>query len=117
MIASATKKNNWKWTYKASGTHNHPPESLFLSPCCPSSLPAREVGMIVRQRSDPSHTFFRSRDVYNDRQRIQQEQLDELSATQAWIRDIREKNLKHFIQYDDEHRVKSVLPDAGRMCC
>ncbi|KAG6307101.1 hypothetical protein E4U45_005602 [Claviceps purpurea] len=83
---SATLKNNWRWSYRVSGAHNHPrshdpsensthrrraagQRSLASKPAQRPTLPACEVAVALRERSgEPG--FFRERDIYNDAQRV-----------------------------------------------
>ncbi|KAG5963732.1 hypothetical protein E4U57_005934 [Claviceps arundinis] len=84
ITASVTKRNNWRWSYRVSGAHNHPPSHylsqhavhrrrtaeqrvLALGLSQQRALPAREVAVALRERSgEPA--FFRERDIWNDLQ-------------------------------------------------
>ncbi|KAG6111801.1 hypothetical protein E4U14_002279 [Claviceps sp. LM454 group G7] len=84
ITASVTKRNNWRWSYRVSGAHNHPPshhlsqhavhrrrtaeqQVLALGLSQQRALPAREVAVALRERSGES-AFFRERDIWNDLQ-------------------------------------------------
>lgn len=54
-------------------------------------------------------TFFRENDIYNDRQRIRLQGLGGLSATQAWIKQLQDNQLKHYIKLDDDNKVQGVV--------
>lgn len=75
------------------------------------ALPAREMLEILRDSSAAAAepTFFRQSDIYNDRQRIRIEGLNGLSATQAWIKQLQDNNLRHYIKFDADNKVEGVL--------
>ncbi|EAQ84339.1 hypothetical protein CHGG_08353 [Chaetomium globosum CBS 148.51] len=73
------------------------------------ALPAREMLEIMRDSSGAEPTFFRQSDIYNDRQKIRIEGLNGLSATQAWIKQLQDNNLRHWIKIDDDNKVEGVL--------
>lgn len=60
-------------------------------------------------RASDAGAVFTNRDIYNDRQRLRDELLEGLSATQSWIKLLQDQGLKHFIYYDNENRVKTVI--------
>lgn len=89
VCASATKRNNWQWTYKSSGVHNHPrshdpsahsihrrrtdgQRALASELFELGSLPAREMAAAIKERSE-GPAFFRVKDIYNDRHRLRVE--------------------------------------------
>ncbi|KAG6293124.1 hypothetical protein E4U09_003121 [Claviceps aff. purpurea] len=86
IITSATIKNNWRWSYRVSGAHNHPrshdpsensthrrrtagQRSLSSKPAQRPTLPACELAVAPKNRS-VTPAFFRHRDVYNGRHRL-----------------------------------------------
>ena len=71
------------------------------------SIAARDMASTLRAHDTGS--VFKDRDIYNDRQRLRDELLGGLSATQAWIKILQEQGLKHFIRYDDENRVQTMV--------
>jgi hypothetical protein len=74
------------------------------------ALPAREMLEILRDSSAAAEpTFFRQSDIYNDRQRIRIEGLNGLSTTQAWIKQLQDKNLRHYIKLDTDNKVQGIL--------
>ncbi|KAG6044117.1 hypothetical protein E4U39_003696 [Claviceps sp. Clav50 group G5] len=99
ITASVTMKNNWRWSYRVSGAHNHPPShhpsqhavhrrrtadqrALALELSRQRALPAREVAVALRERSgEPA--FFRERDIYNDLQRLRSLALPQNSTAVA----------------------------------
>ncbi|KAG6081175.1 hypothetical protein E4U16_007727 [Claviceps sp. LM84 group G4] len=99
ITASATMKNNWRWSYRVSGAHSHPPShhpsqhavhrrrtadqrALALELSQQRALPAREVAVALRERSgEPA--FFHERDIYNDLQRLRSLASPQVSKTTA----------------------------------
>lgn len=72
------------------------------------ALGAREMGDIIRDAStDPS--FFRKRDIYNDRQRLREVSLGGKTATQAWIGYLESDQLKYIVKYDAEGKVEAIF--------
>ncbi|KAG6232689.1 hypothetical protein E4U26_004366 [Claviceps purpurea] len=86
IITSATMKNNWRWSYRVYGAHNHPrshdpsensmhrhrtagQRSLASKPAQRPTLPARELAVAPKNIS-VTPAFFRHRDVYNGRHRL-----------------------------------------------
>ncbi|EAQ87040.1 hypothetical protein CHGG_08293 [Chaetomium globosum CBS 148.51] len=51
----------------------------------------------------------RESDIYNDRQKISIKGLNGLSTTQAWIKQLQDNNLRHWIKVDDDNKVEDVL--------
>ena len=106
MTASAPKAADCRCSYKVSGAHNHSPA---LDPSAHAlhgrrtqeqrdleqyvakyrGLPAMEMAQVMRDQST-TPTFFRNRDVWNDRQRIRAAALRGLTLTQAWIQVLRD---------------------------
>ncbi|KJZ69123.1 hypothetical protein HIM_11491 [Hirsutella minnesotensis 3608] len=74
------------------------------------ALPARELGSIVRDTT-PGESFFRQRDIYNDRQKLRIAALGGKTATQAFIDHLQRGRLKHTIKFadDDENKVEAVF--------
>ena len=73
-----------------------------------NGIRAREMASIVRN-ADPGHGFFRKRDIYNDRQEIKAEQLNGLTATQAFVKELMSSDLKVNVMYDDANRVSAIF--------
>lgn len=75
------------------------------------ALPAREMMEVIRDSSAATAepTFFRQKDIYNDRQKIRIAGLNGLSATQAWIKQLQDHNLRHYIKLDADNKVQGVL--------
>lgn len=62
----------------------------------------------MRDRSE-GPAFFRDKDIYNDRQRLRDDELGGLSPTQAWIKILQDDRLHHTIKFDDQSRVQAVF--------
>ncbi|KYK55510.1 hypothetical protein DCS_07473 [Drechmeria coniospora] len=93
IVASATKQMSWKWTYRiTNGHHNHGPsvdpsahsihrrrtseqKELQKHIADSGSTSAREMDQIVRHQSEQTQRYFRTKDTYNDRQRMRLEKL------------------------------------------
>lgn len=73
------------------------------------ALPAREMLKILRDSSNAETSFFHQSDIYNDRQKIRIEGLNGLSATQAWIKQLQDNNLRHYIKLDEDNKVQGIL--------
>ena len=73
-----------------------------------NGIRAREMASIVR-KADPSHIHFRRRDIYNDRQEIKAEKLNGLTATQAFVKELLNSDIKVNVMYDDDRRVCAVF--------
>ncbi|KAG5954640.1 hypothetical protein E4U56_007743, partial [Claviceps arundinis] len=99
IITSATPKNNWRWSYRVSGAHNHPrshdpsensmhrrrtagQRSLASKPARRPTLPAREVAVALRERSGEPASF-RERGICNDLQRVRSFASPQDSTTTA----------------------------------
>ncbi|PHH90039.1 hypothetical protein CDD83_4665 [Cordyceps sp. RAO-2017] len=101
ITASTTKATDWKWTYRVQqGEHNH---AQSLDPSAHNihrrrttsqqqlertlskykTLSARDMSSIIRDSSSKSNSFFRQRDIYNDRQRIRLEARKEKPVNQV----------------------------------
>jgi hypothetical protein len=46
------------------------------------------MASIVRKADSPGYDYFRTRDIYNDRQTIKRERLNGLTATQAFVKEL-----------------------------
>ena len=73
------------------------------------ALPAREMADIVRDASTSETSFFRQRDIYNDRQRIREAGLGDKTATQAWIGILQQEGLRHHIKFTEDNKVEAVF--------
>ncbi|KYK60553.1 hypothetical protein DCS_01690 [Drechmeria coniospora] len=91
ITAFATQKMEWKWSYRVTnGSHNHGPsrdpsahnihrrrtkEQKEIQQIISKSIgtAARDMDSIIREQSEQVYTYFRIRDIYNDRQRIKKD--------------------------------------------
>ena len=73
-----------------------------------NGIRAREMASIVRN-TDPGNSFFRKRDIYNDRQEIKAEKLNGLTATQAFIKELMSSDLKVNVMHDEQNRVCAIF--------
>lgn len=66
------------------------------------------MGEIVRSQSQvPS--FFRPKDIYNDRQAIRLSKLEGLTPTQQWVNLLQRHELRHYISYDENNKITAVF--------
>lgn len=65
----------------------------------------------ILRLSSSSPSYFKQKDIYNDRQRLRTQSLGGMTATQAWISILRSHGLQHFIKYedDDENRIQGIF--------
>lgn len=115
-----------QWTYRVvEGIHNHPPsldpsahnahrkrtttqQDLEKTLSKHKALPACEMADIIHDASPAESSFFRQRDIYNDRQRLQEQALGGKTATQAWI-GILQQRLRHIVRYNEDHKITAVF--------
>lgn len=63
---------------------------------------------IIRDTStEPS--FFRQKDIYNDRQKLRKDALGSKTLTQAWIGHLKDHGIKHFIKYSADLKVEAIF--------
>ena len=67
------------------------------------------MASIVRKADSPGHDYFRTRDIYNDRQSIKRERLNGLTATQAFVRELERGDTRVTTLRDEEDRVCAVF--------
>jgi hypothetical protein len=126
LTASATKPSGWRWSYKVvNGTHNHLPSldpsshtihrrrtkeqmDVARSMIQYQGVPAREMADILRDHH-PEPSFFKDKDIYNDRYRLKALRLEGYTPTQAWVRILQNEGLKHEVHYDNDHRITAVF--------
>ncbi|EQL02832.1 hypothetical protein OCS_01448 [Ophiocordyceps sinensis CO18] len=124
IVASTSEKADFLWTFRVEiGQHNHgqsidpsaheihrrrtvPQQQLERTLSKHKALPARELGSIIRDQT-PGQTYFRQRDIYNDRQKLRFKTLGGKTATQAFIGLLQQNNIKHRVKYaeDDENKI------------
>jgi LAS superfamily LD-carboxypeptidase LdcB len=63
---------------------------------------------IIRD-STPEVSYFRQRDIYNDRQKIRIDALRGLSATQKWIEILRTSGFRHYTKINANQQVEGVF--------
>lgn len=54
-------------------------------------------------------SYFRPKDIYNDRQMIRKSSLEGLTPTQQWVNLLQQQGLRHFIRYDEDHKITAVF--------
>jgi hypothetical protein len=127
VTAKATKSSNKKWTYTVvHGQHNH---GQSLDPSAhivyrrrtvaqqqkerelanENGIRAREMVSIVRKADSPGYHYFRTRDIYNDRQAIKRERLNGLTATQAFVKELESGGIRVRTLRDEDDRVCAVF--------
>ncbi|KID97270.1 transposase, partial [Metarhizium majus ARSEF 297] len=74
-----------------------------------NGIRAREMTSIVRKSDSPGYHYFRTRDIYNDRQAIKRERLNGLAATQAFVKELESGDIRVRTLRDEEDRVCAVF--------
>ena len=69
-----------------------------------NDIRAREMASIVRKADSPGYDYFRTRDIYNDRQAIKRERLNGLTATQAFVKELESGGIRVRTLRDEEER-------------
>ena len=128
LVTASRTEEAWKWDFCVTEAyHNHGPsldpsahnihrrrtvtqQALERNLSKHKALPAREMSTILRD-AEPDAAFFRSKDIYNDRQKLRFEALGGKTATQAFIGHLQAAGLPHYIKFDpcDENKVQGVL--------
>ncbi|KJK84890.1 hypothetical protein H633G_11289 [Metarhizium anisopliae BRIP 53284] len=67
------------------------------------------MASIVRKVESPGYDYFRTRDIYNDRQTIKRERLNGLTATQAFVKELESGSIRVRTLRDEEDRVCAVF--------
>ncbi|KID81242.1 hypothetical protein MGU_11379 [Metarhizium guizhouense ARSEF 977] len=67
------------------------------------------MASIVRKADSPGYDYFRTRDIYNDRQAIKRERLNGLTATQAFVKELESGDIRVRTLPDEEDRVCTVF--------
>ncbi|KJK73616.1 hypothetical protein H634G_11125 [Metarhizium anisopliae BRIP 53293] len=67
------------------------------------------MASIVRKADSPGYDYFRTRDIYNDRQTIKRERLNGLSVTQAFVKELESGGIRVRTLRDEEDRVCAVF--------
>ncbi|OWT42250.1 MULE transposase domain-containing protein [Pochonia chlamydosporia 170] len=74
-----------------------------------NGIRAREMVSIVRKADSPGYHYFRTRDIYNDRQAIKRERLNGLTATQAFVKELESGGIRVRTLRDEDDRVCAVF--------
>lgn len=126
LVTASRNESAWKWDFRVTeARHNHGPsldpsahvihrrrtttqQALEQNLSKYKALPAREMSSILR---DAELSFFRIRDIYNDRQKLRSIALGGKTATQAFLGHIQASGLPHYVKYDlsDENKIQGVF--------